>query len=324
MADAHLSIESYDHRERGAVAMASYPALRAFAPISFAHANFPTRVTCETELRRYADIMYETRSREEWLKIKFYSRHEAEAMLQLSRQIERLTGKLFDKPTSPLMCLFAPVMLMRMIEHLSAHAGRRLTILEIGPGSGYLAAYLLNAGHRVIAVDNTQALYLWQNRLFSDYDLDEWALADVAPLRNAPGAQITHIPWWHFARFYEAALPIGADIVVCDAALGEMDHFAFRYVARIAKMLTEQSETGCLLYQNLGEERIQQRAYAEQYFSNVGFRLHKIGEVSVLVGSEQFPTGEIKDMKEPPPIGGDQGMQAPADFLDINREHQLC
>lgn len=159
----HISIETYDQRERDARKLASYPALRAFAPVSFAQANFPTRVTCETELRRYADIMYETRSREEWLKTKFYSRREADAMLQLSRKIKRLTDRLFNKPTSPLMCLFAPINLWRMIEYLSVLAGRSLTVLEIGPGSGYLAAYLLNAGHRLIAVDNTQALYLWQN-----------------------------------------------------------------------------------------------------------------------------------------------------------------
>lgn len=315
MTNAHISVEDYDRREHQAVTMASYPALRAFAPISFAQANFPTRVSHETELRRYADIMYETRSREEWLKQKFYSQHEAEAMQRLSAQIERLTARLFDRPVRPLMCLFAPIMLLRMIEHLSTHAGRRLTILEIGPGSGHLVAYLLNAGHRAIAIDNTQALYLWQNRLFTEYNLDEWALSEVAP-REAP-AQVTHIPWWHFARFHEVALPLTADIVVCDAALGEMDHFAFRYVAQVARMLTERSDVGCFLYQNLGEERIEQRAFAEQYLGNLGFRLWKVGEVSLFAGSPRFPTDRIRHLKEPPPLAG-PAKHAPIDFLDLD------
>jgi hypothetical protein len=316
MANGHISVEDYDRRERQAMMTASYPALRAFAPISFAQANFPMRVSHETELRRYADIMYETRSREEWLKKKFYSQHEVEAMQSLSAQIERLTTRLFDRPVHPLMCLFAPIMLLRMIEHLSAHAGRRLTILEIGPGSGHLAAYLLNAGHRVNAVDNTQAFYLWQNRLFNEYDLNEWALADAVPPCEAP-AQVTHIPWWHFARFHEGVLPLTADIVVCDAALGEMDHFAFRYVAQIARLVTEPSDVGCFLYQNLGEERIQQRAFAEEYLFNLGFHLYRIGEVSLFAASPRFPADLIKHLDEPPPLGG-AAKHAPIDFLDLH------
>jgi SAM-dependent methyltransferase len=258
----YLSIALYDRREEEARILACYPALRAFSPVAFAHANFPVRVAHETELRRYADIMYETRSREEWLKSKLYSRNEAQAMLLLSAQIEELTGRLFDKPVQPLMCLFAPIDLMRIVEHLAATVRRRLTVLEIGLGSGHLAAYLINAGHRLVAVDVCQSLYLWQNRLLSSYDHDEWAAADVRtfPVRqNSP--QVTHIPWWHFARFHESSLPIKADIVICDAALGEMDHFGFRYVANIARVVTRQSNVGCFLYQNLGEERFQQRPF---------------------------------------------------------------
>ena len=212
-------------------------------------------------------------------------------MTRLSDQIENLTGRLFGKPVQPLMCLFTPIDLVRMVMHLAGTIDRRLTILEIGPGSGHLSAYLLNAGHRVIAVDICQSLYLWQNRLFSEYDLDEWASIEIgAALRPSATAQVAHIPWWHFARFHEA-IPIEADIVICDAALGEMEHFGFRYVIEIAKNLTAQSPVGCLLYQNVGEERSQKRIYVEQYAATKGFRLQQIGGVSVLIGTDRIPDG---------------------------------
>lgn len=309
MAD-HLSIALYDQRESEARIFASYPALRAFSPVAFAQVNFPTRVTHEAELRRYADIMYEVLSREEWLKAKLYSRHEAQAMQQLSAQIEQLTGQLFGKPVQPLMCLFASMPLVRMVEHLASAAGRRLTVFEIGLGSGHLAGLLLNAGHRVVAMDNCQSLYLWQNRLFGAYDLDEWAGLDVRDsLSRREPAQVTHIPWWQFARFHEQDLPITADIVICDAAIGEMDHFAFRYIANIAKTLTGQSDLGCFLYQNLGEERVHQRHFVEQYMNNLGFRPHKVGGVTILAGSDRFPVSAIEGLAEPPPWGGSQDMQ---------------
>src|ERR1700761_9661029 len=82
-----LPIELYNEREAEARALASYPALRAFSPAAFQEARFPTQVSREAELRRYADTMHETRSRAELLTTKKYSPREAEMMQQLSVQI---------------------------------------------------------------------------------------------------------------------------------------------------------------------------------------------------------------------------------------------
>lgn len=99
-----------------------------------------------------------------------------------------------------------------------------------------------------------------------------------------------------------------------------MDHFAFRYVARVARTLAEQSDVGCFLYQNLGEERIQQRGFVEQYMANLGFRLQKVGEVSVFIGSGRFP---VEALIEAPPIGDDRSMRRPIDFLKLDRAKML-
>src|SRR5262245_37330866 len=90
-AESYLSVALYDQRESEARIAASYPALRAFSPISFNQVNFPARVTHEAELRRYADIMHEVPSRTEWLNAKLYSREEVGIIRQLSTQIEELT-----------------------------------------------------------------------------------------------------------------------------------------------------------------------------------------------------------------------------------------
>lgn len=322
MRETILPIEVYDRREAEARIAASYPALRAFSTYGFNEANFPSRVGNEAELRRYADTMHETLSRANELSTR-YSLAEANAMLRVSDQIEDLTGRLFRKPVQPLMGLFTPIGLVRMVEHLATTLDRRLTVVEIGPGSGYLSAYLLNAGHRVIAIDICQSLYLWQNRLFSDYALDEWAAEKVDAMpRPSAAAQVVHIPWWHFARFHEG-IPIEADIVICDAALGEMEHFGFRYVFEIAKMLTRQSAVGCLLYQNVGEERVQKRIYVEQYAATRGFRLQQVGGVSVLIGSDRFPLAAIAGLSEPPAIGNEEIMRPAQEFLRLDRDKQL-
>jgi hypothetical protein len=288
-----LSIEEYDRREAAARISASYPALRSFAPVSFAQVGFPTRVTQESELARYVDIMHETDDRQYWLTEEQWSAAERDLILQLQTEIESLTSVLFGRPIQPLMNLFLAMPIIRMIEHLSKKItdGRRLTILEIGPGSGFLAGYLLLRGHRYIGMDNTQALYLWQHRLLqwlSDGQLDEFVLADTGPT-GTPDRCAALIPWWWFAEMFRAP-PLDVDVVVCDAAIGEMDPFAARYVIRLAKSLLEKSEIGTFLYKNLGEQRQNTAETVDHLFADInGYRSCRCGPVTLHRATDSIP-----------------------------------
>jgi len=273
----HLSIADYNDRERDARITASYPALRAFVPVAFEHVRFPSRVTDERELIRYADALHETCSRSEFLERRTFSETEASAILQLVDQVKSVTDRHFGRPVQPLMCLFHPIPLLRAVEAIARARQRRLRIFEIGPGSGYLGAYLVNAGHSYAAVDVSQALYLWQNRLFAGIagDGSEWALDAGLQTR------CMHIPWWHYSRFHED-LPIAADLVICDAALGELDEFGFHYSLRIAARIVQASDCAALLFQEVGEPHVRSRGEAEVEVRNAGFSDHlAVGEVSI-------------------------------------------
>lgn len=306
-----LTINFYDVEEEEARIEAPYPILRAFTPTHFRLNGFPDRVIDERELRRYADIMGETTSRSHWLKSKLYTRAEAAAALALSGQVIDLTRRLYGRPVTPFMCLFGPIPMLRMVEHLSAIAGRKLTVMDVSAGSGYTSAYLLNAGHKVIATDVTQALYLWQNRLFRDhYDLDEWAVA-VRQYGRIP-AQCTHVPWWHFARLHEGfegfKLPV-IDVVICDAALAEMDPWAFRYVMQLAYDKLKDSDIGCLLYQSVGEQRAQKEPDIEAYIRSMGFLPNNKKGVAIWSANKK-----LYAIGDPPPIGGKANLHI-GDFM---------
>jgi hypothetical protein len=319
---AHLSIQDYDERERAARADAPSPAIRAFAPLAFDQVNFPTRVAEERELIRFADIMYEFLPRLEWLEQKGYSELEAAAICQLSDQIRVLTRSLFGRPVQPLMCLFPPIPILRAIETIAQARGRRLRVFEIGPGSGHLGAYLLNRGHRYAAMDVCQSLYLWQNRLFQHVapDFVDWVGDPGAARRVGFQAQATHLPWWEFARFHES-LPLHADVVVCDAALGEMDVFAFWYVLRVARSMLAGSDCGCFMFQNLGEERFNRRADLVARFRQLGLTGREIGGVSV------FSAATILDGvfgETLAPLGGpDAALSPPKAFLRFDPSELL-
>jgi hypothetical protein len=243
--------------------VASYPALRGFSPVAFAQVNFPTRVADESELRRYADIMYEVLGRDEWLNSKLYSRDEAKAIRQLSTQIETLTGGAVQQSGAT---ADVSVRFVSADAHGRAPSGRSRPALDrvrdrigIGPSCrvpDQCGPSPDRHGQLPVTLSVAESA-AWRGQRRSR----RMGVRRCADLSGAPrSARAGHAhSWLHFARLHELpSLPVSADVVICDAAIGEMDHFAFRYIARIASLLAVKSDIGCFLFQNLGEERIHQ------------------------------------------------------------------
>jgi hypothetical protein len=303
-----LSIDRYDELEREARIKASYPEIRAFSPLTFSQVNFPARVSDERELIRYADIMYELLPREQTLSTKAFSKREALIINQMAGQIADLTEKRYGRRIRPLMCLFPQVPILRAVEWLAQQAGRRLTVMEIGPGSGHFGGYIINMGHRYIAADITQALYLWQNRLFGDIaeSFTEYASAETIVFTDT---QAHHIPWWHLSRLHKD-VPFQADVVVCDAAIGEMDSFAVPYILRISREILKHSNVGCFLYQNVGVENVTPQSAVRAQLERLGFKGAVASGVSVFALDAALPPRVL------PTIGTEASLLAPIEFLD--------
>jgi hypothetical protein len=326
---AALSIPEYDRLEQFARERASYPALRAFAPAAFAQVSFPTRVSAEHELRRYADIMHENSSRKEWLDGYRCSRAERALIEQLRAGIADLTTSLFASPVEPFMCLFPPLPILRVIEAVrGARGDRPLTVLEIGPGSGYLGGYLTLRGHRYIGTDITQALYLWQHRLLrwlSAGEFEDFAL-HRSPPAILPEQRVSLLPWWHFAELYRRT-PLPVDVIVCEAAMGEMDPFAVRYVIRLATRMLEKSDVGLFLYTHIGEERISRLDTIRHLFKVCGYRSLACGPVTVQGLSASAPFKLLDRMPAgPPPLdiqNDGEPLQPPSAFLTLDPDRIL-
>jgi len=295
-----ISIPAYDEAERRAIIDASYPTIRAFRPAAFQMANFPTRVTDERELIRYADIMSELEDRHLYTEA-LYSTAEIDLMRDVSDKVEAVT-KTLGRAVRPFMSLFAPITVLRAIHSLGES---NLSVMEIGPGSGYLGAYLIRnlerygdltvrLTKRYCAVDNTQALYLWQSRFFSALDT---SFTDLAGEKSAPGnSRVSLMPWWQFAELYKN--PPQFDIVICDAAMGEMDPFAANYVIRLAAKMLADSDIGAFLFRHIGEQRINSMSYIEDRFAAAGFAKTTLGDVTAFslspLASKSLQTAKMK------------------------------
>jgi hypothetical protein len=252
-----LTIEAYDAAEQEARIGLSFAEIMAFAPRTFANLGLPDRVKDERELVRYADWNLDAENREYFRPGQFfggpavqtdYTQDEVDLMNRVRDQAVEVTQRM-GRPVRPLSGPFAQLGFFRIISALRAAQGRALDVFEVGPGTGYLGAMLLNYGNTYAWMDNAQALYLWQHRLVGD---------------RARG-----VPWWEFVR---AGIQRPVDIVVSNANLGEMTHDAMRIMVRHAKEALKDSPLGIFMFTHVGAPMHNGFEGVDRELRSIGFR----------------------------------------------------
>lgn len=259
-----LSIEAYDAAEQEAKCGLSFAEIMAFAPQTFEKLGFPHRVKDERELVRYADWNRDAGNQQYFWPNHFfggpavetkYTLDEIEVMDRVRDQAVEVTRKM-GRAVRPLCGPFAQLGLFRIIQTLRTNYFGKdaVSVFEVGPGTGYLGAMLINRGDRYSCMDNAQALYLWQERLLS-------------PL----GAQC--VPWWQFLR----TDPLPADIVVSNTNLGEMTGDALKIVIYRAKQMLQNSP-GLFVFINIGAPMHNDDASVKRELEKAGF-VHLFGQL---------------------------------------------
>lgn len=327
-----LSIDDYTAAEKTALRELTYPAIRAFRPAAFNQVGFPTHIGEDAELHRYADIMNEMADREAYLSTEMYAKTEADRIQQIGNEVRVLTEQLFGRRIHPFMSLLRSVEMFRFIRFLSDRLLETPPrILEIGPGSGYLGALLLEDVQAYNAVENTQALYLWQNRLLGHLAGDDFAeLATVTGPSLAH--RVCHTPYWQFAQFHEQENKPQYDLVVCDRAFGEMDHWAVQYIVELSKVLLAESDLGVLVFTHIGEPAATTRSDLDAFFSAAGFRHFEFENERPVskstLNAYQVPTASdrLSDLNEmhrivsPSDHGDGSELQSAREFLRLSED----
>lgn len=156
-----ISIDDYDRNERNALKYLPNRAIQGFQPVTFGSLNYPCHACEEEEIIRYIDTMHELKNAKYFTPAYSYSVEEANLITKVCDQVVELTKQWPGGPIRPWMSPLAAMTLFRAISAIGCHSGKRtLSVFEVGPGSGYLGAFLINAGHRYASMDNTQAFYL--------------------------------------------------------------------------------------------------------------------------------------------------------------------
>lgn len=276
-----VSIGQYDANEEVAKASLSFREIRAFSTRTFTHSGFPSQVKTDLELARYADWNGDPANREYFCPGRFlpgrcmrtdFTYDEAELINRVCDQTVAMTSAEIGRAVRPVCAPLAQVGLFRVVSALADIYQRHLRIFEVGPGGGYLGAYLINAGHGYAAMDHAQAFYLWQNRLLGHIardDLSDWANSAAVP-DSGKITRVVHLPWWKFLQFWDAC-PFDADLVIWNANSSEMLDDARKFLMRISLRMLRNSKLGMFLFSKMDKSRWADPSQIEAEFDRVGF-----------------------------------------------------
>lgn len=279
--------QSYRSHEKLAFAENSYAEIRTFSPLSFAEANFPTRLKLskKKEMVRFADIMSEL-APDSLITDTFYSSAEIQSINSLRESTFQLTG--IEPYKGPL----TQIPIYRAIHALDP--AKQARILEIGGGSGHLGAMLIKDGYNYSAVEITESLFLWQSFLFQKINQDFRVVLDNSNADLNKGNAL--YPWWIYAKWWNDTPSF--DIIIVEAALCEMSPFSLYYLQKLSRLMLNNSSVGALVFRRLGEPRQMQPNQVADGFAKYDMNGKNVDGISFYSHAKHLELNQI------PPVGG--------------------
>lgn len=287
-----LSVKEYNDCEKNPLKDLCNRSIQSFMPVTFSQLNYPTSVFEEAELIRYVDVMQETTAKLYYSEDFKYTQDEVLLFKRVCDKVEELTLNEFGKKIKPWLGL-AAIPMFRIIEAIKKYFLRKdMSVFEIGPGSGYLGAFLISSGYPYTSMDNTQAFYLWQNRLYHYLAGEEFNdLVFDKPIIKT----VNHIPWWKYCNLYKNN-ELRADVIICDHALCEIEKIGLKYILETSKKMLSDSEVQMFIYSSPGKRHISSVNELHNAFLSAGFvliNLHK-GFIAYTPKNSELSRYEIK------------------------------
>ena len=237
-------IKIYDSLEKEFSSRCSYHQLMLFKPNQFINQGDPLRVENYSEFSNFVDTQHNFSRSMEYLGLienDFY-KNEVDKIYSIASATLNLAEG-FNEKVFPVNAIFAQFYQYLFIKQ---NLENYQSILEIGPGSGYLAAMLAKDGYSLMATDVTQALYLFQSLIFDEMQIGDELLyqCDNYNEREAEKfftekiefkeGKIIHIPWWIFKDLY-LANEISIDVMIMNHTALEVHPKCLAYIIALAK-----------------------------------------------------------------------------------------
>ena len=267
-----ITIQEYNALEQESLVDLSNFPIEVFVPAGFQITNYPDRIYHENELKRYMDVMQENSYLTNLYYLKYgLSKSEYDITKKVISKFKHF-GKTLSEKLYFKSGLSKQLLILRAINNI--FGDKKINILEIGPGSGFLTALLATAGHKIYCMDNSQAFYIYQNHFWQEFGINEWARKEE---RHEDYNNITHIPWWLWANT-EFEIP-KIDAVVANAVLNEMKSEALKYT--LSRINNTIDENGMLFHTQAGEPLVSTYENSKRTLYSYGWFLHNTKDVHI-------------------------------------------
>jgi len=279
-----LTTAEYYAAERAALTTLSNRQIQAFKPHGFNTVGFPSEISSNSEIVRFVDALHE-HNHQSYVSPSFlYSRSEKESFTRIIEAVGAATLERFGKALRPSTSVLTSIELFRILERLQAAHGDRLSILEIGPGSGYLGAAIIDSGSRYLAMENASGFYLWQSMLMQTLTSD---FSELARNQIAGTSRAIHIPWWEWAVKDSMSRLAPVDILISDAVISEMHPMARAFLWRIFRQLSDPSATPMVIVGRPGQPLFGDASTISQEVADCGYRCIAAGDINVFSPNEK-------------------------------------
>ena len=277
MGDAVIGVEAYDAAECVAADRYCNRIVQAFYPEMFATLGYPSRVKSVDQLWRYIDVMHETRTLHniEYL-LRGLTTEEFGLFKRVTRMVDEFAQRQFGFRAHPTAALLRAIHVLRLIKIVTGN--ERPTVLEVGPGCGYLGMLLVMEGYPYVGTDVVQAFYLYQSHMLSLAATNFRELAgeegDILSLEQPKPGTAIHIPWWKWVTLTPEKVKLSAGIMTSNHVMCEMHQSSMAYMAVIGnRILSNHLGGGKFIFENWGYDLLHSKESVANKFAEHGLRL---------------------------------------------------
>jgi hypothetical protein len=286
-----LDVSTYDAAEAAAGDRFSNRIVQAFYPEMFQTLGYPMRVKRAEQLWRYIDVMHETRTHHNIeVLLQGMTPEEFELYKRVTKIVDEHASKNFNMRAHPTAALLRAMHALRLIKIVTGDA--RPTVLEVGPGCGYLAMLLVMEGYPYIGTEVVQAFYLYQSHMLSHVATSLRELAaedgDILTVEQAKPGTAVHIPWWKWITLTPEKIKLSAGIMTSNHVMCEMHPNSMAYMAVVGRrMLSNHPGGGKFIFENWGYNLLHSHQMVAQKFAEHGLRVcHDEYAMSAMVLAE--------------------------------------
>jgi hypothetical protein len=273
-------IELYETKDAAMRSALPISEVQAYSTCTFDQIGWPHRVARAIDLIRYADWCNHPGANDYFLEDAVlptqcaylrFTAAESALLRQVSDACGSMTAKLGHE-TRVVLNHLAQIGPFRIMMEIRRRLGLdRLTVFDVGAGSGYQAALLALAGNRVLVTDNAQGLFLFQSMLLEACrpgEVRHW-LAD-GPVPSGLDEAVHMIPWWDYLALRHSRHR-NVDVFFCNNNLGEMNYSAAAYTIYLAKQMMADSKVKAFFFTCLGTPKQSSFEMIDALLTRAGF-----------------------------------------------------